>query len=248
MIAWGVIIWGLLAGIQDPPVPGSAEADADAAVAAFKRNFYRPNSTEDELVLAVRTLGDTAHAKTLAVLAPIITDVKIPVSSRIAAALVLSKFSAVEGAPQALIKAYQNIDRRPVSRPIRIQIILSVGELKAECGAGLINLAILDTDPWIARAAVKSSGKVRGASSIDPLIRRLQFLESRDGEKPAGGSEVPDPSKRDDGLERHHRTERQVLQSPIHDALNSITRQRHTCAETWAKWWAQNRKDYRVPP
>jgi hypothetical protein len=245
MIAWGVIIWGLLAGVQDPPVPGSAEAEADAAIATFKRSFYRPNSTEDELVLAVRTLGETAHAKTLAVLAPIITDTKVPVSSRIAAALVLSKFGKVDGAPQALIKAYQSTGRHASLRPVRIQIILSMGELKAEAGASLVNLAMFDNDPWIARAAVKSAGKIRGAWSIDPLIKRLQVLESRDGEKSA---EVPDPSKREDGIDRHQKTERQVLQAPIHDALNSITRQRHTCAETWAKWWAQNRKDYKVPP
>src|SRR5262245_52590706 len=163
MIAWGVIIWGLVVGIQDPPVPGSAEAEADAAIAEFKRNFYRPGSTEDELALAVRTLGETAHAKTLAVLAPLITDVKVPTTSRIAAALVLAKFKKVEGTPQALIKAYQGTDRRQVSRPIRIQIILSVGELKSDAGAGLINLAILDNDPWIARAAAKSAAKLRGA-------------------------------------------------------------------------------------
>lgn len=249
MVAWGVIVWGLVAFAQDP-VPGSPEAEADAAIAEFKQN-YRPGSTEDELVLAVRKLGQTVHPKTLAVLVPLMMEGRGPVSTRIVAALVLSGFGKVDGTTQALIKAYQNTETKQSVRPVRIQIIQTLGELKADDAAGLINAAILDRDPWIARAAAKAAGKLRGIASIDPLIRRLQVLESRDGEKPAADDGVPDPSKdgRSPGdVDRHKKSERQVLQSPIHEALNAITRQRHTCAETWAKWWAAARKDYKVPP
>lgn len=248
MAAWGVIVWGLVCLAQEPPVPGSAEAEAEAAIAEFKQTFYRPGTTEDVLAVAVRTLGKTAHPKTLAVLAPLITQEGVPVSSRIAAALVLAEFGKVDGTPQALIKAYQNSDK-PALRAVRIRIIETLGELKADAAAGLINSAILDRDPWIARAAAKAAGRVRGASSIDPLIRRLQFVETKDGDKPASG--VPDPSKegRDtgDALDRHRKSERQVLERTLHDALQDITRLRHTCAETWSKWWTQARKDFKVP-
>jgi hypothetical protein len=252
MITWGVILWGIVALAQDPPVPGSAEAEADAAIAEFKLNFYRPGSTEDELALAVRTLGQTVHPKTLAILVPLMNENRgpfatAPVSSRIAVAMVLAGFGKIDGTPEALINAYK-FNIRPSSRPVRIQIIQTLGDLKAEAAASLINAAILDKDPWIARAATKAAGRLRGSSSIDPLIKRLQHLESREGERP---SDVPDPTK--DGrsagdVDRHRKSERQVLQAPIHEALNSITRQRQTCADTWAKWWAQNRKDYKVPP
>lgn len=254
MVAWGIIVWGLVLAGQEPPIPGSPEAEADAAIAEFKRNFYRPGSTEDELVLAVRTLGQTPHAKTLAVLIPLVQEDRNPnstrpVATRIAAALVLAGFGKVEGTSEALIKSYNLCSTRAVSRPVRIQIIQTLGELKAEDATTLINLAILDKDPWIARAAVKSAGRLRGISFIDPLIRRLQYVESKDGGRPA--SEVPDPKDgRDpnDQVDRHRRSERQVLEAPLHEALNSITRLRHSCAETWAKWWAQARKDYKVPP
>lgn len=255
MIAWGVIVWGVAAFVQEPAIPGSAEAEADAAIATFKQTFLRPGTTEDELVLSVRTLGQTVHPKTLAVIAPLMNEG--PVSTRIAAALVLTGFGKIEGTPQALIKAYQNTDKRLSSRAVRIRILQTLGELGADAAAGLINAAILDRDPWIARAAAKAAGKIRGISSIDPLIRRLYYLESKEGERPVSGeSPVPDSSKGprapgdptgDSGVEGHRKSERQVLQSPIHEALTAITRQRQSCAENWAKWWAQARRDFRVP-
>jgi hypothetical protein len=248
MIACGALLWAVMVSGQDP-VPGSAEAEADAAIAAFKQAYSRA-STEDEQVLAVRNLGATVHPKTLAILSPLMAEGR-PISTRIAAAMVLADFGKVDGAPLVLIKAYQNADRRAASRPVRIRIIQSLGELKADEAAGLINAAILDRDPWIARAAAKAAGGLRTAFAIDPLIKRLYLLESKDGEKPTSGngSGVPDPSSKKPGeVEGHHQTERQVLQGPIHEALHSITKQRQTCADTWAKWWAQNRKDYKVPP
>ena len=251
MIAWGVLLWAVVGGGGQDPVPGSAEAEAEAAIAAFKQAYFRPGTTEDEQVLAVRTLGATAHPKTLAVLAPLMAEGR-PVSTRIAAAMVLADFGKVDGATQALIKAYQAAAPRLASRPVRIRIIQSLGELKDDAAAGLINAAILlDRDPWIARAAAKAAGSLRGASAIDPLIKRLYLIESKDGDKPTSGSggQVPDPSKKAPAdVEAHHKTERQVLQGPIHEALTAITKQRQTCADTWAKWWSHNRKDYRVPP
>ena len=255
MVLWGLIVWGFAVCPQDPPVPGSPEAEADAAIVEFKKNFYRPGSTEDELVIAVRTLGQTAHSRTLAVLVPLMTEGRAPVSTRIAAALVLGGFGKVDGTAEALIRAYQRTgaaaEVRIALRPVRIQIIQTLGELKAETASTLINSAILDKDPWIARAGAKAAGRLRGMFAIEPLIRRLQFLESQ-GDKP---SDVPDPTKDGrapgepgDNIDRHRKSERQVLQTPIHEALHAITRQRQTCAETWAKWWAQNRKDYKVPP
>ena len=252
MVAWGIIVWGLVLAGQEAPIPGSPEAEADAAIAEFKRNFYRPGSTEDELVIAVRTLGQTPHAKTLAILIPLVQEDRNPnstrpVSTRIVAALVLAGFGKVEGTSEGLIKSYNLCSTRVVSRPVRIQIIQTLGELKAQDAASLINFAILDNDPWIARAAIKAAGRLRGISAIDPLIRRLQKVESKDGGKPA--SDVPDPSRDpSDTIDRHRRSERQVLEAPLHEALHSITRLRHSCAETWARWWAQARKDYKVPP
>ena len=246
MIAWGVVVWGVFAFAQEAPLPGSAEAEADAAISVFKRDFCRANATEDERVLAIRTLGGTAHAKTLTVLAPLISDGRNPVCIRIAAALVLGNFGKVEGTVDVLKKAYA-ANYKPALRPVRIQVIQTLGELKAEEASGLINTAILDRDPWVARAAAKAAGRLRGSTSIDPLIRRLQFLESREGEKPA--SDSPDPAKDPtEALEHHKKSERQVLESSIHQALTTITKQRHTCAKEWAIWWAQNRKDYKVPP
>jgi HEAT repeat protein len=247
MIAWGMIVWGLAVFAQDPPVPGSAEAEADEAIAVFKETYNRHGTTEDEQVLAIRKLGTTIHAKTLAVLAPLMTEGRS--STRIAAALVLADFGKIEGTPKALIWAYDHTEKKTPARAVRIRIIQSLGELKADAAAGLINLAILDRDPWIARAAAKAAARMRGSSSIEPLIRRLHFLESREGERPATDGHAPDPKNpgSDGNIEGHHRSERQVLQSPIHEALTAITRQRHTCAETWAKWWSQNRKDYKVP-
>ena len=257
MTVWGWVLWGALALAQDSPPPGSAEADADAAVAAFKQSFTRPGATEDELVLAVRTLGRTVHAKTLPVLAVLMSEPQT-VAIRIAAALVLTGFEKIDGTAAALIKAYQGTEKKLAFRAVRIRIIETLGELRADTAAGLVNAGILDRDPWIARAAAKASGRIRGIASIDPLIRRLQFLESKDGERPApGGSPVPDPGKEGRGPvdpkggggggDGQQKSERQVLQGPIHEALTSITRQSFSCADSWAKWWAQARRDFKVP-
>ena len=248
MNAWGLVFWGFALVAQDPQVPVTTEADADAAIAEFKRNYYRPGSTEDELVLAVRTLGETVHAKTLAVLVPLIYDGRGgPVATRIAAALVLTNFGKIDGTPEALIRAYAITDAKQVNRPVRIQIIQTLGELKAESAMGLINAAIFDRDPWVARAGAKAAGRVRGMYSIPYLIRRLQSVESKEGDKPA--SDVPDPSKSGDpkeSMERHRKSEKQVLWGPIQEALHDITRLRHDCAKSWADWWAAQ-KEYKVP-
>ena len=126
MIAWGVMVWGVFALVQQAPVPGSAEAEADPAIAEFKRNFTRPGATEDEQVLAVRTLGKTAHVKTLAVLADLMREAP-GVSIRIASALVLGNFVKVEGTVEVLKKAYV-ANHKPASRPVRIQIIQTLGD------------------------------------------------------------------------------------------------------------------------
>jgi HEAT repeat protein len=249
MSAWGLIVWGFALVAQDPAVPAATEADADAAIAEFKRNYYRPASTEDELVIAVRTLGETVHAKTLAVLVPLIYDGRGgPVATRIAAALVLANFGKIDGTPEALIRAYAFTDAKPANRPVRIQIIQTLGELKAESALKLINSAIFDSDPWVARAAAKAAGRVRGMYSIPFLIEKLQRVESKDGDKPASG--VPDPSKSGDpkeNVERHRKTEKQVLWGPIQEALHDITRLRHDCGETWRKWWDGQKNGYKVP-
>src|SRR5687768_3004488 len=124
MIAWGMIVWGVALFAQDAPLPGSPEADADAAIAEFKRNFYRPGSTEDELVIAVGILGQSVHPAALVVLVPLSYEDRGPgstgpVATRIDAALVLANFGKIEGTPEALIKAYA-FNTKATSRPVRI--------------------------------------------------------------------------------------------------------------------------------
>lgn len=259
MIGAGVLLGVLLGAFQDPAPPGPTDGEAEAAVEAFKTAFSRPEATEDDRVLAIRTLGQTVHPVTFAVLAPLMTERSASAPIRIAAALVLADFRAVDEAPGALVKAYRDpANANPAMRAVRIRILQTLGALEEVSAAGLINAAILDRDPWIARAAARAAGKIRHVSSIDPLIRRLSLLESKEGNRPVSGEDpVPDPTKgksdpRPKGNDKYgdegaQRTERHVVQASVQDALVSITRQRQSCAENWAKWWAQARRDFKVP-
>jgi len=259
MIGAGVLLGVLLVGFQDPATPGPTDTEAEAAVEAFKAAIGRPEATEDDRVLAIRTLGQTVHPLTFAVIAPLMTERTATAAIRITAALVLADFRAVEETAAALMKAYRDPTNANLAmRAVRIRILQTLGALEAVSAAGVINAAILDRDPWIARAAARAAGKTRHISSIDPLIRRLSLLESKEGNRPVSGEDpVPDPTKgksdpRPKGGEKYgdegeKRTERHVVQASVQDALVSITRQRQSCAENWAKWWAQARRDFKVP-
>jgi HEAT repeat protein len=259
-----MVVLGFLAGFQDP-LPGDEQAEA--AVEEFRLAIGRPDAGEDDRVLAIRTLGKVVHPKTLAVLVPILT--REPATYRIAAALVLANFGRLEETPDALVKAYRDPANQPQSmRAVRIRILQSLGKLKSISAVGLVNAAILDRDAWIARAAASAAGQIRDISSIDPLIRRLQLLESWEGVRHVPGDdpvpdrvrENPDGKPRDgkgagdrrgeggsDGADGKRRTERNLLRPSVDAALESVTGERFSSHEEWARWWNEARKDFRVP-
>jgi len=250
---------GFLAALQDHQPD---DEQADAAIEEFRRATGRPDAGEDDRVLAIRTLGKVVHPKTLTVLIPILT--REPAPYRIAAAIVLAGFGSLEDTPGALVKAYRDpLNQPPSMRAVRIRILQSLGKLKSRSALGLINPAILDRDAWIARAAAAAAGQIRDVSSIDPLIRRLQLLESWEGVRPVPGEdpvaervkESADSKRRDGkgtdrrgegGADGKRRTEKQLLGPSVDAALISITGERFSSHEEWARWWNEARKDFKV--
>jgi len=256
MTVAGMILLGSLAVLQDP-LPGDEQAEA--AIEEFRQAVGRRDAGEDDRVLAIRTLGKVVHPKTLAALAPILTREQAPY--RIAAALVLAGFGRLDETPGVLVKAYRDpLNQPPAMRAVRIRILQTLGRLKSTSALGLVNAAILDRDAWIARAAAMAAAQIRDVSSIDPLIRRLQLLEGWEGVRQVAGDdpvadrvrEKPDNKHREgkgaaDRPDGQRRTERHLLRPSVDAALESVTGERFSSHEEWARWWNEARKDFRIP-
>ncbi len=263
---WAALLLALplSASAQDGPT----DAEADAAVAAFRKVAEDSATREEDRILALRRLASVPHARVLAAVQPWLS--KSCVGMRLGAVSVLAGFTSVPGSSRVLAAAWSApANRGPEQQAVRIRILQAFGEMKAEDQVGILNLALLDSDPWIARAAAVSTGALRNRSSIDPLVQRLARLEGAEGDRRIpDGSPVADPvpgasdfsnrdakrrangeeSGRAEGEPDARKTERQVLRPPLLEALRAITREKHETAAAWAGWWSKVRRDYRVPP
>jgi HEAT repeat protein len=243
--AWAVLA---LCGV----VP-TDEAAADAAVRRFEDEFYRLGAREDARLSALQALGARKHPKTVRALAPVLT--RSPLSARILAARILSRFEGVEGTPAALLSALRaSANQGAKTSAVRIEILRSLGALKAAEAESDVNRLVEDREAWVAKAAIDAAGRLRQKSSVDPLLKALRRLEGPDANAEVGldpiGIELGDvsPQRMLEGAFRSDRkvTQRDFLREPLLAALRAITGETHATPKAWTQWWSKAKGSFRV--
>jgi hypothetical protein len=245
---------GLLLALAGTAVAGGDSAP-DQALKKFHAD-YKQASTDDQRVAAVASLAEYRHERVARTLAACLT--RVPVTVRIMAARRLGAFEGVDGVGDLLVAALgdrQNLQDK--ARGVRVEILRSLGTLRAAEAAGVVDRLVSDSDVWVAKAAVDAAGKIRAKTSVEPLIKALLRIEGRQGEKEVmldlyegqlpnlslGGIVKNEAEKQD-----QPKTQRQLLKDPLLSALVSITRLNHASGADWQTWWQSQKAKFVVPP
>lgn len=232
----------------------SEDAVVESAVRKFREDFYRLGAREDDRLSALHALSAHRHEKTVACLSPVLTRSVLP--ARILAARVLGQFGKVPAAARELrlaLRSAANQTRKTAA--VRIEILRSLGSLKAVEAAPEIDGLIEDREAWVAKAAIDAAGRLRQKGSVDELVKALRRLEGPSANAELGldpiGVELGELSAERmlEGAARSERkmTERDFLREPLLGALREITRQNHTSAKSWEQWWSKSKTTFSVP-
>ena len=123
----------------------------------------------------------------------------------------------------------------------------------------MVNSKLEDKEPWIAKAAIKSAGQLRSASSVGLLVHALNRLAGPSRRRILPGGPLTDdipPSAMSQFIQdagptgkdgKPAPTRERILAGPIIEALKSITRKDYDYAESWSEWWRENHRTFKVP-
>jgi hypothetical protein len=232
----------------------SEDAVVDAAVKRFKDEFYRMGAREDDRLAALQTFSAHRHEKVVRELAPVLTRSVLP--ARILAARSLGRFGSVPGTARELraaLRAAANQGKK--TAPVRIEILRSLGAIKAVEAMPDVAAHFEDAEPWVAKAAIDAAGRLRRKEAVEPLLKAMRRLEGPDADGMVGldpvGAELGEVSgaKMIEGAARVERktTQRDFLREPIQAALREITREAHATPKAWDQWWSKAKGSFRVP-
>ena len=225
-----------------------------SAVRKFREDFYRLGAREDDRLSALHALAAHRHEKTVACLSPVLTRSVLP--ARILAARLLGQFGKLPSATRELraaLRSTANSSRKTAA--VRIEILRSLGGLKALEAAPEIDALIEDREAWVAKAAIDAAGRLRQKGSVEALLKALRRLEGPSANAELWldpiGAELGELSAERmlEGAARSERkmTERDFLREPLLGALRGITRQNHTSSKGWEQWWSKSKSTFSVP-
>jgi HEAT repeat protein len=222
------------------------DAELSAALEKFKTD-YRSKDLSVR-VGAVTDLAKTQHEKVLVKLGSLlVVDDK---DVRIAAAKGFE--DQKENKKKSSLALAGAIAPNMTLIPVAVAILEELGLLQEEVIAPEVEKHFVKTDPLdIQKAAVTASGKIRSASSIDPLIRLLKDLEleaqqngGRGGGKVKGlGGKGGGAVKSGNAADRDRASE---LLPAVRAALNSITKTTCQDAKDWEAWWNEHKAGFKV--
>ena len=245
----GVLLIALVA-------PDTGDA-AGEALATFRKMSRRPASL-DTRIDRIQKLAQHKDPRVARILTYLLSREEM--EARIVIARSLAAFGGVKGVDRSLVTALDDrSNRRKGFLGVRVSLLKAMGSIGGQVIVAAVNSKLEDKDPWIAKAAIKSAGELRSASSVGLLVRALNRLEGPSSRRilPGGplGDELPPstlsrfindagPTGKDGkpALARE-----KLLAGPIVEALKSITREEYEYADTWSKWWSENHRTFRVP-
>jgi hypothetical protein len=245
-------------GMTGLPALASPPQDAkivDQVLRKFNDDFYRLNADENDKIAAIREIAQYRHPRVVKALAPVMA--KAPILVRVATARELSRFEKVEGVSQALVGALRSPENaRLKTSAVRIEVLRSLGTLKARDAAPEVDKMVDNRDVWIAKAAIDATGRIRAKGSIEVLIRALRRIEGPEGNNEVNlnllGDEIPalndrEIIRREVVQKAKPVSEREVLRDPLVQALQAITRHDAAIARDWEAWWKKNERSFKVP-
>ncbi|HVR83500.1 MAG TPA: hypothetical protein VMU54_04265 [Planctomycetota bacterium] len=222
------------------------DAEVTAALEKFKTDFR--NKDLSVRVAAVTDLSKTQHEKVLAKLGSLlVVDDK---DVRIAAAKGFEEQK--ENKKKASLALAGALPPNLTLIPVAVTILEELGLLQEDIIAPEVEKHFVKTEPLdIQKAAVTASGKIRSASSIDPLIHLLKELEleaqqsgGRGGGKIKGlGGKGGGAVKSGNAADRDRASE---LLPAVRGALTSITKTTCQDAKEWEAWWSEHRAGFKV--
>lgn len=226
-------------GLQD-------DAEVDSAIVRFKAAFK--SVSPSERASAVVDLGKTPHAKTMALIVPLLTNDVSPV--RQAAAKALGKFiDQKKTVIQALTHALTGNggDGRTVA-----MILGSLGELGDASVVPTLQKYFYDKEASVAKQAVHVASLLPAVTSIDPLIDLLKRQEkivknnSASGSVLAGG-DVNGNNKVVAKSDENALKNGQELIAACNATLQAITKESLTTSNEWQSWWNQAKPTFKLP-
>lgn len=220
----------LLAALQDP-----AAAEADAAVARFKAAFKTPDVKAR--AEAVAELGKLQHAKVGRILAGLLAADEAPVRQKAAEALGrwTSKPAEVGAILQAALKP--NV-KEPA---VLVSLLDAIGAVRDRNAAEEVNNRLNHLHNDVSVAAIRASGKLGSASSMDRLLALWSAIESYRNPTPSlsGGSGPRRTPEKD---------QRYGMQEPeVKAAIGAITKKTFGNLVEARAWWNANRQTFREP-
>jgi HEAT repeat protein len=214
--------------------PKQAEPAVDAAIERFRKEF-RSTST-DARAAAVKELGRTAHVRTLALIAPLLTADLSPV--RVAAAEALSGFCGQRRSAATFLTLALGRNRREPE--VRAAILASLGRLQERAALPDVLAGLEDPDPAPAAAAAQAVAELGGREAIPALIAALRKAEREEG---AGSAVlIPDSDRRVllEGIDEDRRLRAAALRPALQKALETASGgERLSRADEWDAWWAR---------
>jgi len=232
------ILLAALLGLQD-------DADVAAAIDKFKAGFK--SSSPSQRAAAVGELGQTPHAKTLALLVPLLTSDLPP--TRIAAAKALEKFVDQK---KTVIPALQHALAANASEPgVMITVLGALAEIADASVMPTVQKYFYEKDARVARKAVQVAGALPAASSIDPLIdlsRRQEKIaknNSASGTVLAGG-DVNGNNKVVAKSDENALKAAQDLVAEIDKTLTMISGETLAGSQQWQTWWNQAKGTFKI--
>jgi HEAT repeat protein len=225
------------------------DPEVSAALEKFKTDYHSKDLSTR--VAAVADLSKTQGDKILLKLGSLlVVDDK---DVRIAAAKGLEEQK--ENKRKASLELASAIAPNMTLIPVAVTILEELGLLQEEAVAPEVEKHFAKTDPLdIQKAAVTSAGKIRSASSVDPLIHLLKELELEAqqngggrgggkvkglGGKGAGGGAIKNGNAQD-------RDRAAELLPAVRAALASITKANCQDVKEWEAWWNEHKATFKV--
>jgi len=227
----------LLVGTQD-------DAEVTAAIDKFKSAMKTTSPTQQSA--AVLDLGKTPHAKTLALLVPLLQA--DPLIVRVAAAKCLGKFSEQKKAAlQALLHALAVSAEAQFTRAL----MESLGVLGDASVMPTVQKFFFDKDGIVVKQAVGLAGAMPAVTSIDPLLDLMRRQEKTVKANSAGGSVLAGGTVNGNNQvvaksDENARKTAEDLITEINKSLVKITGENLAGSQPWQTWWNQAKATFKI--
>ena len=220
------------------------DAEVGAAIDRFKTAMK--STSPASRAEAIAELGNLPHAKTAALLVPLLQSDMPPV--RVAAAKALGKFSEQK---KAVLPSLQHALGANTSDPAVIAAILeALGQIGDPSVMPAVQRLFYEKDMRVVRPAVALAGVLPSATAIDPLIdvmrRQEKYIKANSGAGVTAGGDTNGNNKVVAKPDENAIKAAEELITEIGKSLGQITGESLSGSQQWQNWWNQSRGTFKI--